>query len=184
MRDIDPSIPDRVRLDEITEADFLVIRKWFLASAPETQTCRPLALKTDAEALQKFRERKQEDTGRDYAIRRIADDRLLGRIRYFDLNVRNRSAEIGYILDPDERGHGFAAEALGLLLKHLFNEKRLNKVYAQTAEFNTASIALLNRCGFQLDGRLRQHHELNGVLFDDLIFSLLAEEHNELHSSQ
>jgi RimJ/RimL family protein N-acetyltransferase len=100
----------------------------------------------------------------------------VGKITYFDLNTRNRSAEIGCLLDPAFRGQGYASEALGLLLTYLFGDLNLNKAMAQTGEFNSASIAMLKRWGFRQDGRLRQHHELDGVLHDDLIFSLLADE--------
>ncbi len=52
---------------------------------------------------------------------------------------------------------------------------------AQTASFNEAAIALLQRLGFKLDGRFRQHHELDGVLHDSLYFSLLASEFAPVH---
>ena len=51
-------------------------------------------------------------------------------------------------------------------------------VYAQTAEFNHPSVAWLKRWGFHQDARLRQHPELDGVMHDALIFSLLAEEYH------
>jgi ribosomal-protein-alanine N-acetyltransferase len=45
-----------------------------------------------------------------------------------------------------------------LLLDHLFGERGMNNVMAQTGEFNDASIALMKKLGFKQDGRLRQHH--------------------------
>ena len=65
-----------------------------------------------------------------------------------------------------------------MLLKHLFEELEINKIMAQTGEYNDASIALLKKLGFKQDGRLRQHHELDGEMYDDLLFSILAEEFN------
>lgn len=177
MRDRDRRNSPRVRLDDMTEDQVLTVRKWFLDSHPATQTCQPIALKTDAEVIWDFRERVEDGKSRDFAIRRLADSQLLGRIRYFNLNTRNRSVEIGYLLAREFRGQGYASEALGLLLEHLFGELGLNKVYAQTGEFNTASIALLERSGFKQDARLRQHHVLDGTFYDDLIYSLLAEDH-------
>jgi RimJ/RimL family protein N-acetyltransferase len=34
----------------------------------------------------------------------------------------------------------------------------------------------MKKLGFKQDGRLRQHHEVEGKLYDDLLFSILAEE--------
>jgi len=51
-------------------------------------------------------------------------------------------------------------------------------VMAQTGEFNHPSVALLTALGFHLDGRLRQHHELDGELHDDLLFSMLREDYH------
>lgn len=167
---------NRVRLDDIKEDDILTLKQWS-RDGIESHTCRPIVPKSDEETMQRFRDRKNDDTRLEFAVRRIADEQLIGKVAYFDLNSRNRSVEVGYLLGPEFRGQGFAYEAMSLLLKILFVDLKLNKVYAQTGEFNAASTSLLERLGFKLDGRLRQHHELDGILRDDLLFSLLAEEY-------
>ena len=52
----------------------------------------------------------------------------------------------------------------------------MNKIMAQTGEFNDASIGLLKKLGFKQDGRLRQHHEVEAKMYDDLLFSILSDE--------
>jgi len=52
----------------------------------------------------------------------------------------------------------------------------LNKLYGQTGEFNQAAVGLLKKLGFHRDAVLRQHHELDGGLYDDYVFSILREE--------
>lgn len=49
---------------------------------------------------------------------------------------------------------------------------RNNKIYAQTGEFNKSSINLLKQLHFHCDGHLREHHELDGILYEDYLFSL------------
>ncbi|MBD3160848.1 MAG: GNAT family N-acetyltransferase, partial [Candidatus Eisenbacteria bacterium] len=98
---------------------------------------------------------------------------------YFDLNARNRSAEIGYLIAPESRGKGLGREAVGLLLQFLFNGLGLNKVYAQTGAFNIPSIRLLETLGFQRDAVLREHHLYEGRLHDDYVYSLLVREWRE-----
>jgi ribosomal-protein-alanine N-acetyltransferase len=168
--------PALVYLDDPNEYDAIMIYKWFLASAPERLTCRPINFRTEEEIIIKHKERMKESNQRDFAVRRTADNCLVGRVTYFDVNHRNRTAEIGFLTNPDFRRKGYALEAMKLLLDHLFGELGMNKVMAQTGEFNEASIALMKKLGFKQDGRLRQHHEVEGKLYDDLLFSILAEE--------
>jgi [ribosomal protein S5]-alanine N-acetyltransferase len=166
----------RVKLIELDAAGAMLARQWFQTSRPKTQTCRPLEDRSDEEILARFRKRQESETAREFGIHLALDNRLIGKVSYFDLNTRNRSVEIGFILDPEFRRQSYASEALGLFLDYLFDKRQLNKVMAQTGEFNHASITLLKRWGFSQDGQLRQHHEVDGVLHDDLLFSLLAEE--------
>ncbi len=87
-----------------------------------------------------------------------------------------RVGELSRLTGPDYRRSGYTSEAVRLLLAHLFHNSNINKVMAQTGEFNEASIALLTSLGFTQDGRLRQHHVIDGTYYDDLIFSILAED--------
>ena len=77
------------------------------------------------------------------------------------------------IFATEFRNNGFMKEAVNLLSKFLFEEVKLNKIMAQTGSFNDESNYLLKSCGFKLDGCLREHHELDGILYDDNIYSIL-----------
>lgn len=167
----------RVRLAEMTEPDVIQFYDWFWNSPPEKMTCWPVEPMTLAETIDRFHAQPAPNAPKRLAIRCIANDTFVGRISYFNVNPRNRSAEIGYLIGPDHRGKGYASEAVTLLLKHLFNDLKMNRVHAQTGAFNVSSIALLERHGFQLEARLRQHHEVDGAFHDDLIFGLLAGEY-------
>lgn len=176
----EPSREEReppVELSVVTDAHLVLFREWFIAARPETQTCQPVKLLSPEETVTSYRGKDPVLLAQDFAIIRVRDRQLVGRIRYFNVNPRNRSAEIGYMIGPEFQGRGYATAAMGLMLELLFGPEALNKVHAQTAEFNRASVALLKRWGFHEDARLRQHHELDGVLYDDLVFSLLAEEY-------
>ncbi len=166
----------RVILTELSDDDIAVYRDWFLESEPETMTCRPIGDTSLDKMIERFRDRFDGETRGHFAVRRVDDTRLVGRVTYFDLNTRNRSAEIGYLIGPEFRGKGYACEAITLLLRYLFDQLELNKAMAQTAEFNIESVAILKKLGFKQDGRLRQHHPLDGRSYDDLLFSILAEE--------
>ena len=165
-----------VYLDDVTDYEMVLAHKWFLASNPPSMTCRPIRDVSDEEVISSHRERLKNDSLRDFAVKRVSDNCLVGRVSYFDMNPRNRTVETGFIMGPEFRKQGYAYQAMRLLMGHLFGQMGMNKIVAQTGEFNEASISLLKKLGFSQDGRLRQHHELDGEMHDDLLFSILAEE--------
>ena len=162
----------------MAQPDVVLFHDWFWSSPPERMTCWPVEPITLDETLARFHAPATPNAPKRLAIRRIADDILVGRISYFNVNTRNQSAEIGYLIGPDFRGKGYASEALELLLRYLFEELKMNRVYAQTGAFNASSIALLESHGFTLEARLRQHHKIDEVFHDDLIYGILASEYS------
>ena len=147
--------------------------QWFLSCDPQSQTCKQAILTTPANAAENARRREPTGERGEFVIVHIEDDQPVGKLSFFNLNMLNRSAELGYTVAPDEQNKGYGGEGLRLLIKYLFLQLNLNKVYAQTGSFNKASIKLLESLDFKLDGTLRQHHYYNGDLYDDLVYSLL-----------
>lgn len=152
--------------------------RWFMATDPQSQTCHEIHLTTPENYAARAKERAPNKTSGNFVIVRHEDNQLVGKIRFFHLNMLNRSAELGYLVGPEFHKQGYGKEGLRLLLGHLFNELNLNKVYAQTGSFNKASVKLLESLNFKLDGTLRQHHYYKGDLYDDLVYSLLKFEFN------
>ena len=152
-----------------TDQHRAIFQAWNRDSRLEERTCRPIvdgkrvAPDNRVVTLAFF----QEDTDQS---------ELVGRFVYFDINPRNRSAEFGYIVSPECRNQGLGTKMLTQALDHLFSTTELNKLYCQTAAFNTASIKPLEKLGFQKEGSLREHHELAGKLWDDSIYSMLKRE--------
>jgi RimJ/RimL family protein N-acetyltransferase len=101
---------------------------------------------------------------------------LIGRCTLFDLWPSCRRAQVGYILDASAWGQGFAAEAVGALLRHGFDAMDLNRVEADIDPRNTASARLLQRLGFSREGLLRERWIVNGEVSDSEVFGLLRRE--------
>ncbi|UCD64803.1 MAG: GNAT family N-acetyltransferase [Candidatus Zixiibacteriota bacterium] len=162
-----------VYLRASTAKDAVNIHYWFLQSDPQAQCCSAMRLLTTSQAAEVAEQDLKATDREKFTIVRKSDDLPVGQVAYFNYNALNRSAELGLIMDPDERKQGLGREAMKLLIKYLFRFRDLNKVYAQTAEFNDAAIALLESIGFEKDGTLRQHHFYDGEYHDQLIYSLL-----------
>lgn len=57
-------------------------------------------------------------------------------------------AEISYLLAADQRGKGYASEAIGALLQWSVREWQLKKTFAEIHRENQASIRFIERMGF------------------------------------
>jgi len=86
------------------------------------------------------------------------------------------TAEIGYMVAPEHWGEGYCTEAVGLVAGYAFEERRLAKVYATVYEHNDGSRRVLEKNGFQKEGRHREEAFVDGERVDVLRYGLLAEE--------
>jgi len=172
-----PTPPDlvgkNIYLRPATHKDVANTYHWFLVSDPATQTCQPHPFRTAVEAAEAYQKREPSVDRQLFVIIRQKDNVPIGVIRFFNMNMLNRSTELGLIVDPDERKKGHALEAIRLLTRYLFKVRDLNKVYAQTSGMNKGAVALLEKAGFKRDGTLRHHYFYNGELHDGYIYSLL-----------
>ncbi len=81
----------------------------------------------------------------------------LGTIILNNIDYKNGSAQIHIKLASEEhRGKGYGSDAVSTVVTYGFNELRLHSIYANVNEDNLASVKLFRKCGFELDGHLRE----------------------------
>ncbi len=85
-------------------------------------------------------------------------------------------ADLGYELDPEFWGQGFATEAVRGLLEFGFGELDLHRVWAYCLAENQPSWRLLQRLGFRLEGTVRENEFMRGRWWDSKLYGLLASE--------
>ena len=166
-------VGDIVYLRPETADDVLNHHFWFIQSEPQSMAAQPLPFMSPTDVAERFKKSEKSTYRQAFAIISKKENKPVGKISFFNHNDVNRSAEMGIIIDPDERKKGFAEEAMQLLISYLFQYRNLNKVYAETAEFNESTVALLETLGFHKDGELRQHHYFNGEYHNKFIYSLI-----------
>ncbi len=99
-----------------------------------------------------------------------------GKFNYSNINKRNKSCECGYAINPKYKGRGIGTKMIKYCINYLFKNYNFNKIYCQTGSFNKPSIKILKNTGFHRDGVLREHHELDGKLWNDYVYSILRSE--------
>jgi RimJ/RimL family protein N-acetyltransferase len=85
-------------------------------------------------------------------------------------------------IGADHRRRGYATEAVALLLRFMFAERRYHKCLAAIFAHNEASLALFRRVGFTEEGRLREHVFFAGRHHDLVMMGILANEFDQLHT--
>lgn len=118
----------------------------------------------------------QSKTLFQWGISLITDDKIIGTATLFQLDSKNRRAEIGYALNRIFWKKGLVNEALNALLYFAFTELNLHRVEADVDPRNAASIRVLERLGFQREGFLRERWIVNGEICDTLFYGLLKSE--------
>lgn len=108
-----------------------------------------------------------------HAVELRATGDLIGDIGV-GLHENRMQAEIGYRIAGPHQRRGYGLEAVGRMLEHLLDERRLHKVSAECDARNLASAGLLERLGFVREGLRRSHSWIKGEWTDDLVFGLLA----------
>ena len=83
-------------------------------------------------------------------------------------------AEIGYVLRPEFRGHGYASEAAGAVADHLIAEHGSRRIEASLAPDNIASMRVLEAIGMQFEVLAREAFCVDGVWEDDLRYAMTA----------
>jgi RimJ/RimL family protein N-acetyltransferase len=129
-----------------------------------------------SEAAESYRKKEKTPDEQLFVIVTQKGNTPVGIIRFFNWNHLSRSAELGLLVDPDERRHGYASEALKVLCRYLFFSRDLNKVHAETMASNAAACKVMEKLGFKRDALLRHEYFTDGEFSDGYIYSLLRYE--------
>ncbi|MFB7919423.1 GNAT family N-acetyltransferase [Streptomyces sp. NPDC056061] len=89
--------------------------------------------------------------------------------------------EYGITIGAEHRRRGYAAEAVVMLLRYMFAERRFHKCQARVFAHNEGSLTLQRRLGFVEEGRLRDQVFLAGRHRDLVMMGMLADEFARLH---
>jgi len=108
----------------------------------------------------------------------------IGNLDLHQANAEDRKAGLGIMIgDKDYWSNGYGTDATVTLLRFAFQEMNLNRVWLHVFEFNERAISCYKKCGFQVEGRLRQHRFSQGRYWDTIVMGVLREEFQALHGA-
>ncbi|TEA18067.1 putative N-acetyltransferase YoaA [Colletotrichum sidae] len=95
-------------------------------------------------------------------------------------DVYSKGYELGYWIGKEFWGQGVMSELVPALVKWVMNGMgegvEVERVWAGAFSENKASQKLLEKSGFQLEGRLRNAVEKNGVVMDEMVYSVIKQD--------
>ena len=131
----------------------------------------PLTADRQRDLVARARERWRSGRSAPFVVAEATTDVALGivNVQFDDEEV----AGVAVSVFPQARGRGVAPRALRLAGEWALLELGLQRVYAEAAAENVASIRAIEKAGFQREGLLRAHCKTHGRRHDCVMFSIV-----------
>jgi RimJ/RimL family protein N-acetyltransferase len=169
----------RVRLRAVEAADWEIHYEWnqytedarasFHIPFPESTT------QVREWAENEAKKRDQNDRFH-FQIVTLEKGELVGGLNTHSTDLRSGVFSYGLAIRPQYQRQGYASEAVRIVLRFFFDERRYQKVNAGVYSFNTPSIRLHEKLGFTLEGRIRRNIYTGGEYHDELLYGMTDEE--------
>ena len=98
----------------------------------------------------------------------------IGIVSVDEMDFRNASARLRVRLTRESWDCGFGAEAVDGLVNFLFDRMNIRRVWLRVDEGNARAIRCFERCGFILEGVMRDDHLRDGSWRNSLLMSILS----------
>lgn len=105
-------------------------------------------------------------------ILRDTDNQMVGRVNFSSISKENKEvvASLGYRIDPDQQGKGYASLAVKKLIDIGVSKFGITRIEAGTANDNIGSQKVLLKNGFTLIGLEKKVMRINEKWIDGLLF--------------
>lgn len=136
-----------------------------------------MTVKTREEVAERFA--RKEEPWHTFMLEHKETGKVIGVVFTEEDSLRwgVKSKEVSYFINEAFARQGYMKEALRAVVGHLFEVMNLDCVAARSFAPNEASRKLLCSLGFHQDGLIpRCVNGYGGIIFDDVLYSLMREE--------
>ncbi len=103
----------------------------------------------------------------DWAVVLKGDDKkMIGTCGFSRIDFSNDVGEIGYVINPEFSGKGYASEAAERIISFGFDTLKFNRIEAKYIVGNDASLAVMKKCGLKFEGVARSSMLIKGKYCD------------------
>lgn len=164
---------DKIYLRAIEAGDEELICR--IENHPEIRTTlfyfRPVTIE---EQKDKINNLIRDNTIITFIICNKCNDNSIGQVSLVRIDWVSRTA-IYYIAIADKENHakGFGFETTNIIIDYAFNTLNLNRIQLHVALENEGAIKVYKKCGFQIEGILREAMFHNGKYSDFYVMGIL-----------
>lgn len=102
----------------------------------------------------------------------LAEQRPVGYVNVYDVEPVSGTCEMGLaVFAPEDRGKGYGRRIIDLTLDYLRDWLNIRKVSMTVLADNKAAIALYEKCGFAVEGTLRDQYYIDGAYRSALVMA-------------
>jgi len=99
---------------------------------------------------------------------------IIGTAMVFNIDKEANKAEIGYVIHRNHWGKGYGSEIVALMTDFAFQSLHLHKLYAYVVDANIGSARILEKNGYELEGRLKDNYFIEDKYYDALFFGKIS----------
>lgn len=114
-----------------------------------------------------------EGTGGPWKIIEKSSGEKMGVIAFYFYKPEHKKAEVGFWLFPSYWKKGFTSEALEAVINYCKTEKGIHRLEAFVETGNVASSRVLEKAGFDYEGKMKDCEIKDGGYISLLIYALL-----------
>lgn len=113
----------------------------------------------------------------DFAIEVIENGEYIGGCGINDVNWQTRVAIVGIMIgNKDYWNNGYGTDTMNTLIRFVFQEMNINKIRLQVYSFNKRAIRCYEKCGFEIEGILKDEIYKEGKYYDEIVMSLFRKQ--------
>ena len=107
----------------------------------------------------------------------VVDNVAIGTMGIHRINWKDGVATTGAIIGEKEYwGNGYGSEAKMILLNYAFNTLNLRKICSTVIAFNERSYHYNLKCGYLVEGRLKEHMYKDGAYWDEILMAVFKKD--------
>lgn len=133
-------------------------------------------LEATKEQMTWFADLERNEKGIWWAVCSKEDGRFLGAGGLNDLNKKDKKAELGFWLLPENWGKGYMSEAMPLIFDHAFNSIGLHRIEGFVYSKNANCKKALSKLDFTYEGTMRDCEIKDGNYVSMDIYSKISGE--------
>jgi len=104
---------------------------------------------------------------------------LIGTVSLYNIDWKNNHASLGLMIgDREKRGKGLAFDIQMAINRYAFEELHFERLGVEVIEYNERSIGFAEKCGFKMEGRIRNWFFRRGRYWDLISYGITVRDYN------